>query len=83
MRPAACHMMMVGRVKEGIHDADPFRQRYDIHRYNPRYEFKCSNNDARGMANFTLLTAFSGFQFDLVEWSVGFEPVITQEGLFR
>ena len=80
---AACHMMKIRRVKEDMPGAEPICERYDVHRHNPQNEFECSNNYTRCMASYALFYAFSAFQFNMTESSVGFEPFITQEVLFR
>jgi non-lysosomal glucosylceramidase len=54
------------------------RQRYDGERRNPWNEFECGSNYARSMASYALLNAFSGFEFDLVQHSIGFTPVPSQ-----
>ena len=58
------------------------RHRYDGERRNPWNEFECGNNYARSMASYALLNAFSGFQFDMVNGTVGFQPVQSQNGEF-
>ena len=78
---AAIHMIMVGLVEEGMRCVEAIRHRYDGERRNPWNEFECGNNYARSMASYALLNAFSGFQFDMVEGRVGFDPVrIPPEG---
>lgn len=80
---AACHMIMVGLVEEGLHCVEAIRHRYDGARRNPWNEFECGNNYARSMASYALLHAFSGFQFDMTRAAVSFRPVSTQNGTFR
>lgn len=80
---AAGHMIMVGLVEEGVRCVEAIRHRYDGARRNPWNEFECGNNYARSMASYALLNAFSGFQFDMVKGSIGFNPVQTQPGTFR
>lgn len=54
------------------------RAKYDgIHR-NPYNEIECGSNYARAMATYSLLTAFSGFSFDLAEQNIGFNPIDKQ-----
>ncbi len=80
---AASHMIMVGLVEEGVRCVAAIRHRYDGARRNPWNEFECGNNYARSMASYALLHAFSGFQFDMVTCSVGFQPVQSPRENFR
>lgn len=80
---AAIHMIMNGLVDEGMTCIEAIRKRYDGERRNPWNEFECGNNYARSMASYALLNAFSGFQFDMVHGSVGFNPVRTVAGNFQ
>ncbi len=80
---AASHMIMVGLVDEGMRCVDAIRHRYDGERRNPWNEFECGNNYARSMASYALLHAFAGFQFDMVEGRLGFDPVSTGQEEFR
>ena len=80
---AACHMIMVGLVEEGMRCVEAIRHRYDGERRNPWNEFECGNNYARSMASYALLNAFSGFRFDMVDGSLGFQPVQPRNGGFR
>lgn len=80
---AAIHMIMVGLVDEGMTCIEAVRKRYDGERRNPWNEFECGNNYARSMASYALLNAFAGFRFDMVNKSLGFNPVRTNDGHFR
>lgn len=80
---AAIHMIMVGLVDEGMGCIEAIRHRYDGERRNPWNEFECGNNYARSMASYALLNGFSGFQFDMVNQSVGFDPIQVQDDQFR
>lgn len=80
---AAIHMIMLGLVDEGMTCIEAVRQRYDGERRNPWNEFECGSNYARSMASYALLNAFAGFQFDMVNKHIGFNPVRTQDGHFR
>jgi hypothetical protein len=76
-------MIMLGLVEEGMTCIEAVRQRYDGERRNPWNEFECGNNYARSMASYALLNAFAGFQFDMVNQRIGFNPVQTNKGHFR
>ncbi len=80
---AAIHMIMLGLVDEGMACIAAVRERYDGERRNPWNEFECGNNYARSMASYALLNAFSGFQFDMVNGMIGFNPIRTDGGNFR
>lgn len=83
---AAIHMIQNGLVEEGMTAVEALRQRYNGERRNPWNEFECGSNYARSMASYALLNAFSGFQFDLVHRSVGFNPLpeaVGEDGTFR
>jgi uncharacterized protein (DUF608 family) len=80
---AAIHMIMTGLVDEGMTCVGAVRRRYDGERRNPWNEFECGSNYARSMASYALLNAFSGFQFDLVHHTIGFNPVEWVAGGFR
>ncbi len=78
---AAIHMMMPGLVEEGMCCIEAICQRYDGERRNPWNEFECGSNYARSMASYSLLNAFSGFQFDMTKQSIGFNPVEGKDDL--
>jgi uncharacterized protein (DUF608 family) len=73
---AAAHMIQEGMVKEGIEIVEAVRDRYDGEKRNPWNEFECGSHYARGMSSYTLLHAFSGFEFDMVNCMIGFNPVL-------
>jgi len=62
---------------------EAIRDRYDGEKRNPWNEFECGSNYARSMASYSLLNAFSGFQFDMVQGLIGFDPIQAEEGRFR
>jgi uncharacterized protein (DUF608 family) len=80
---AATHMIMTGLVDEGLACVAAVRRRYDGERRNPWNEFECGSNYARSMASYALLNALSGFQFDLTQGFIGFNPIRLAEGSFR
>lgn len=71
----ACHMIQEGMIEEGIQLVRSVRERFDGKKRNPWNEFECGSNYARSMSSYSLLLAFSGFQYDGVEKSIGFFPV--------
>ncbi|MHA6480966.1 GH116 family glycosyl-hydrolase [Paenibacillus sp. strain BS8-2] len=80
---AASHMIQEGLVDEGIEIVEAIRNRYDGEKRNPWNEMECGSNYARSMASYSLLHAFSGFQYDMVTGMIGFRPVRTEKGIFR
>ncbi|MEE4195214.1 MAG: GH116 family glycosyl-hydrolase [Anaerolineae bacterium] len=72
---AASLMIARGLVQEGMAVVKAVRDRFDGERRNPWNEFECGSNYARSMASYALLNAFSGFQFDLREGMLGFDPI--------
>ncbi|WP_052487378.1 GH116 family glycosyl-hydrolase [Gordoniibacillus kamchatkensis] len=71
---AACHMIHEGLVEEGLRVVKSIRDRYDGQRRNPWNEFECGSNYARSMASYGLLLALSGFEYDMVNGHIGFNP---------
>ncbi|BBH18759.1 hypothetical protein Back11_01040 [Paenibacillus baekrokdamisoli] len=80
---AASHMIQEGLVEEGISIVKAIRERYDGEKRNPWSEIECGSNYARSMASYSLLHAFSGFEYNMVEGMIGFHPIQTVDGLFR
>ncbi|MFA6290884.1 MAG: GH116 family glycosyl hydrolase, partial [Victivallales bacterium] len=70
----AAHMIMEGMIKNGCELVKAVRDRYDGEKRNPWNEIECGSNYARSMASYSLLCAFSGFSFNLVEGEIGFNP---------
>lgn len=75
----AAHMIQEGLTSEGIDIVEAVRSRYDGEKRNPWNEFECGSHYARGMSSYTLLNAFSGFEFDMVKGMIGFNPVLYNE----
>lgn len=72
---AACHMIQEGLVEEGLKVVAAIRKRYDGERRNPWNEIECGSNYARSMASYSLLLAFSGYQYDGVKKHIQFAPI--------
>jgi len=72
----ASHLIMEGMAAEAMHIVKGARDRHDGHKRNPWNEFECGNHYARAMSSYGLLTALSGFRFDLGEGRLGFDPKI-------
>ncbi|MCM3628730.1 non-lysosomal glucosylceramidase [Paenibacillus glycanilyticus] len=80
---AASHMIQEGLIEEGLSIVKAIRDRYDGEKRNPWNEIECGSNYARSMASYSLLHAFSGFEFDMVHGIIGFQPVLTEGGEYR
>jgi hypothetical protein len=80
---AAVLMIQSGLVDEGLQVVSAVRARYDGEKRNPWNEIECGSNYARSMASYALLTAFSGFEFDLPHQMIGFNPLRLQNGRFQ
>ncbi len=80
---AAVLMIQSGLVDEGLQVVSAVRARYDGEKRNPWNEIECGSNYARSMASYALLTAFSGFEFDLSRQMIGFNPLRLQHGRFQ
>jgi uncharacterized protein (DUF608 family) len=70
----ASHLIYEGYVDEGLCIAKGVRDRHDGERRNPWNEFECGSHYARSMAAWGLLTALSGYEFDVPAGRIGFTP---------
>lgn len=80
---AASHMIQEGFIEEGLSIVQAIRDRYDGEKRNPWSEIECGSNYARSMASYSLLQAFSGFEYNMVEGMIGFRPVQMMDNKFR
>ncbi|MDO4557838.1 MAG: GH116 family glycosyl hydrolase, partial [Planctomycetia bacterium] len=60
----ASHLMMIGRVKEGLEIVRICRKRCDGVRRNPMNEYECGHWYARAMSSFALLQGMYGVRYD-------------------
>lgn len=72
----AAHLIYEGYIEEALEIVRGVRERYDGYRRNPFCEVECGNHYVRSMASYMLLTALSGFQFDMSRNQVDFEPKV-------
>ena len=79
---ASCHMIYEGLIDEGLSVVKAVRDRYDGEKRNPWNEFECGSNYARSMASYSLLLALSGFEYDMVNGHIGFNPKINKGGFY-
>ena len=70
----ASHLIYEGFVDEGLAIVKGVRDRHNGVRRNPWNEFECGSHYARSMASWSLLTALSGYLFDLPHRTLGFAP---------
>ena len=75
----AVHLIFEGFVEEGLAVVKAVRERYNGYDWNPWNEVECGNHYVRSMASWSVLVALSGYQFDLVNNTIGFAPVIHQD----
>lgn len=65
-----------GFIEDGLKVVRAIRDRYDGEKRNPWNEIECGSNYARAMSSFALLPIFSGFEFDMPNKHIGFNPII-------
>ncbi len=63
----ASHLIMLGKVKEGLEIVRAVRRRYDGRVRNPFDEYEAGNWYARAMSSYALLQALTGVRYDAVE----------------
>ena len=80
---AAILMIQEGLIDEGLTAVAAIRARYDGARRNPWTEFECGSNYARSMAAWSLVLAFSGFEYDMAHGMIGFDPLPAPEHGYR
>ena len=67
-------LMSRGFACEGMKIVEYLSERFDGQKRNPWNEFECGSNYARSMAAFALIPIMSGFEFDLPNKRIGFNP---------
>lgn len=72
----AAHLIYEGFLKEGLSIVKGLRERYDGLRRNPWNEPECGHHYARAMSSWSLLLALSGYSFNALKNSLGFNPRI-------
>jgi uncharacterized protein (DUF608 family) len=80
---AAAQMLQNGMLEECLAVLKIVRARYDGEKRNPWNEIECGSNYARSMSSYSLLNAYSGFQFDLTQGMIGFAPIEGRPQPFR
>jgi hypothetical protein len=77
----ASHLIMMGRVAEGLEIVRICRARYDGRIRNPFNEYECGHWYARAMSSYALLQALSGARYDAIDRVLHLAPRI--RGDFR
>ena len=67
------------RVDDGVKVVEAVRSRFDGEKRNPWNEFECGSNYARSMASYALIPILSGFEFDMPNQYIGFNPYIKKD----
>lgn len=75
----AAHLIYEGFVDEGLTIVKGLRERFDGVRRNPWNEYECGHHYARSMASWALLTALSGFSYDMGNSTISFDPKVNKE----
>jgi uncharacterized protein (DUF608 family) len=63
----ASHLMLMGKVKEGLDIVQTCRKRYDGKARNPFNEYECGHWYARALSSYGLLQGLTGVQYDAVD----------------
>ncbi|MFT3705146.1 MAG: GH116 family glycosyl hydrolase [Agriterribacter sp.] len=63
----ASHLMLMGKVKEGLEIVRTCRSRYDGSVRNPFNEYECGSWYARAMASYGLIQGLTGVRYDAVD----------------
>ncbi|MCL5271476.1 MAG: non-lysosomal glucosylceramidase [bacterium] len=77
----ASHLMLMGRVEEGLEIVRAARARYDGRVRNPFDEYECGHWYGRALSSYALLQGLTGARYDAVEKTLYLEPNI--KGDFR
>jgi len=77
----ASHLMLMGRVREGLEIVQRCRKRYDGRVRNPFDEYECGHWYARALSSYGLLQGLTGARYDAVTRTLHLEPRI--RGDFR
>jgi len=70
----AAHLIMLGKVEEGLRIVRAARDRYDGRFRNPFDEYECGHWYARAMSSYSLLHALTGARYDAVERMLYLDP---------
>lgn len=79
---AAASMIYSGLTDEGLAVTKAVRERYRGYNRNPWGEIESGRYYARAMASWSVMPALSGFYYDGVEHTMGFNPQIKKNDFF-
>lgn len=65
-----------GKIDDGLKVVKAIRDRFDGEKRNPWNEFECGSNYARSMASYALIPILGGFEFDMPNNYIGFNPYV-------
>ena len=68
-----------GKTQDGMKVVKAVRDRFDGEKRNPWNEFECGNNYARSMSSYALIPILSGFEFDMPNNHIGFNPYVKND----
>ncbi len=82
---AASLMIQNGMVEEGLEIVRAIRSRYDGEYRNPFAEMECGSSYIRSLASYTLLSALSGFEYDMHKQMISFKPYqqFSEDGYYK
>jgi hypothetical protein len=72
----ATNLIYDGFIDEGLAIVQAVRDRHDGVKRNPYNEVECGSHYARSLASWGLLTAFSGYRFDIPKGEISFDPIM-------
>ena len=75
----ASHLIMKGRVKEGLEIVRTCRKRYDGTVRNPFDEYECGHWYARAMASYSLIQGLTGVRYDAYEKTLYIDSKIGED----
>jgi hypothetical protein len=70
----ASHLMLMGRVREGLEIVRVCRRRYDGTVRNPFNEYECGHWYARALSSYGLLQGLTGARYDAITRTLHIEP---------
>ena len=73
---AASHLMLLGRVEEGLELVRACRDRYDGRVRNPFDEYECGHWYGRALASWALLQGLTGVRYDAVDATLHVRPTV-------
>ncbi len=73
---AASHLMMHGKIEEGLDIVRAARARYDGRKRNPFNEYECGHWYGRALSSYGLLQGLTGIRYDALEKTLYMAPSI-------